>query len=103
MLLLLFMPLCLACRSDSCIDPALASLAAASENLGFQESGINKLGSRIVSVFPPLIVCCSPHLLTFLVPTEISEYFSYASPLPPSPPLSALASLALSEFFLTFL
>lgn len=88
MLLLLLLPLSLACHSDSCIDPALASLAAASETLGFQDFGINKLGSRLMAVFLPLIVCCSPHLLTFLVPMESSGYFSYASP--STPPLHCL-------------
>lgn len=63
MLLLLLLPLSHACRSDSCTDPAPASLAAASETLGFQDSGINKLGVRLVAVFLPLVVCCSLHLL----------------------------------------
>lgn len=80
MLLLLLLALSLACHSDSCIDPVLASLAAASKTLGFQDSGVNKLDSQLVAVFLPLIVCCSPHLLSFLVPKESSGYFSYAFP-----------------------
>lgn len=79
------MPLSLACYNDSCRDPALASLAVVSETPSFQDSGINKLGSRPVSVFLPLTVCCSPHLLTFFVPAENSRYFSSTSWLPPSP------------------
>lgn len=79
------MPLSLACHNDSCRDPALASLAVVSETPSFQDSGINKLGSRLVSVFLPLIECCSPHLLTFFVPAENSRYFSSTSWLPPPP------------------
>lgn len=62
-------------HSDICVDPALVSLSAASGTLDFQDSGINKVGSRLMAAFLSLIVCCSLHLLTFLVPTESSGYF----------------------------
>lgn len=79
------MLLSIACHSDSCRALALASLAVVSETPSFQDSGINKLGSRLVAVFLPLIVCCSPHLLIIFEPVENSRYFSSTSQLPPYP------------------
>lgn len=60
------------CRPSSCL------ISSSLWNPGFQNSGINKVGRRLMAVFLPLILCSSPHLLTFLVPTENARHFYYA-------------------------